>query len=110
MFVTEPNLPVLSSVHRYNYEPSTETNKPFAAMKEAARKDNERTIGVLKCMRRIITILSQFESITSMQKFMTCMVILHNMLVEEREFNAPMEGDMLAENTIVRSGISTIWE
>lgn len=91
-------------------EPSTKNHKLIASMKESARRDTERAIGVLKYMRCIIIIPSRFESITSMQKVMTCMVILHNMVVEEREFNAPMERNMVAENTIVRSGILKIWE
>ena len=90
--------------------PSTKKQKFFAAMQEATRKDIERAFGVLQSMWHIITVPSRFESITMMQKVMTCVVILHNMVVEERGHAAVEDGDAFAEDVKVRAGAAPMWE
>lgn len=90
--------------------PTTRKDKLFAAMQEATRKDVERAFGVLQSMWHIITTPSRFASVEMMEKVMTTVIILHNMVVEEREWLAGEEGQEFTEGVVVRNGAPPLWK
>jgi len=67
-------------------EPRNLKDSNFAKAQEAARKDVERTFGVLRSKFRIIQNPSRFWSPQDINAIMYACIILHNMIVEdERE-------------------------
>lgn len=82
----------------------------FAKRQEAARKDIERAFGVLQAMWHIIAMPSRFESIEKMQTVMRCVVILHNMMVEDRSFEDVDEGEEFGVGIVVRETAPPMWE
>lgn len=65
--------------------PVTKKEKLMAKMQESRRKDSERAFGVLQGKFHIIARPSRFWSKNDMHAVMNTCVILHNMMVNERE-------------------------
>lgn len=91
-------------------EPSTNKDKLFAKLQEAARKDIERAFGVLQCMWHIISTPSRFETVDTMKVVMKCVIILHNMVVEERVFAAGTDGEEFTQGIFVGSAYAPMWK
>lgn len=96
-----PNWPVLvKTIHN----PQDDAGKYFAKCQEAARKDIERTFGVLQCCWKIISYPSQHWSVEKVQKIMQCCIILHNMRVVDRSEHDPFISQVMrTTDTQVRS-------
>lgn len=62
----------------------SQKHKYFTTMQASARKDVKRTCGALQIMWHVINIPSRLWSLDAMRRIMKCMIILHNMTVEER--------------------------
>jgi hypothetical protein len=58
-------------------------SKHFAKLQESARKDIERTFGVLQARWHILTIACRLWDKDLVIQIMTCCIILHNMIVED---------------------------
>ena len=61
-------------------------------------------------MWHIITIPSRFESVDAMKTVMKCVVILHNMVAEERLFAESEDDSEFSEGIIIRSNRRPMWE
>ena len=85
-------------------------HKFFATMQEAARKDIERAFGVLQAMFHIIREPARFASVRDMKMVMNTVIILHNMMVEDRCHNECEDGDEMLEGIIVSSTSLPMWE
>ena len=90
--------------------PTTQKEKLLSTAKEAARKDVERTFGVLQGKWHILSRPSRLWRKQSMKDIMKCCVILHNMMVEYRdEEDAGDESDNVAEEAVVGEGATELW-
>ena len=77
-----PKWPVF--VHTITF-PSNKKEVCLARNQEGARKDVERAFGVLQSKWHIIARPARFWSKETMREIMQCCIILHNMMVEDRE-------------------------
>lgn len=102
-----PNWPIFIATI---LNPATNKQKLFAKVQEAARKDIERAFGVLQSMWHIITVPSRFETVDAMKTVIKCVIILHNMVVEDRLFEASEEEEEFTEGVVVRSNRPPMWE
>ncbi|KAK1645837.1 hypothetical protein QYE76_063642 [Lolium multiflorum] len=64
--------------------PNSEKTRRFAKMQEACRKDVERGFGVLQARWAIVRHPARTWSLKTMHEVMTCYVIMHNMIVENK--------------------------
>lgn len=73
-------------------------------------KDIERSFEVLQCMWLIISITLHFEKVDSMRVVTKCVIILNNIVVEERVFAAGTDEEELAQDIFVGSAHASIWK
>ncbi|XP_071709040.1 uncharacterized protein [Rutidosis leptorrhynchoides] len=69
---------------------STPTEEPrikFKRFQESARKDVERTFGVLQGRFHILQMAGRPQSVNKLRRILYCCVLLHNMIVEDNGFN-----------------------
>ncbi|XP_071688731.1 uncharacterized protein [Rutidosis leptorrhynchoides] len=69
---------------------STPTDEPRAKFKqfqESARKDVERTFGVLQVRFHILQVAGRPHSVNKLRRILYCCVLLHNMIVEDNGYN-----------------------
>ena len=66
-------------------EPSTEEQRYFSKRQECIRKDVERAFGFLQSKFQVLAQPSRLWRDTTMAVIMHCCIILHNMVVEQRE-------------------------
>lgn len=91
-------------------EPTSKKEKLFASVQEAIRKDIERAFGVLQAKWNIISRPSKFMTVDIMADVMRCVIILHNMCVEEREtFGLNIDEDDEMDEVIVGGGVPPMW-
>ncbi|KAI7953894.1 hypothetical protein MJO28_006441 [Puccinia striiformis f. sp. tritici] len=64
--------------------PQDQAEKHFAKLQKSARKDIERAFGVLQARWHILTTGSRLWEKEDVMRTMSCCIILHNMIVEER--------------------------
>ncbi|KAI7961814.1 hypothetical protein MJO28_002303 [Puccinia striiformis f. sp. tritici] len=62
-------------------------SKHFAKLQESAQKDIERTFGVLQARWHILTTGCRLWEKEDVKRIMTCCIMLHNMIVEDRSPN-----------------------
>lgn len=77
-------------------EPGNKMKSLFGKVQKAVRNDIERAFGVIKAKCIIISCPSNFITVERMEIIMECVIIFHNMCVEERNPNgiiAEMEGE-----------------
>ncbi|EEY69220.1 uncharacterized protein PITG_05425 [Phytophthora infestans T30-4] len=65
--------------------PQGNKRRCYAAQQEAARKDVERTFGVLQQRFRILALPCKLWSVDAMNDVMLACIILHNMIVEDEQ-------------------------
>lgn len=85
-------------------------HKLFTSIQESARKDIERAFGVLQAMWHMIREPSRFSSMREMKVVMKTVIILHNMMVEERCHADVQDGEEIAEGVVVSSTAPPMWE
>ncbi|XP_071689347.1 uncharacterized protein [Rutidosis leptorrhynchoides] len=69
---------------------STPTDEPRAKFKrfqESARKDVERTFGILQGRFHILQMAGRPHTVNKLRRILYCCVLLHNMIVEDNGFN-----------------------
>ncbi|XP_071713613.1 protein ALP1-like [Rutidosis leptorrhynchoides] len=72
---------------------STPTDDPRAKFKrfqESARKDVERTLGILQGRFHILQMAGRPHSVNKLRRILYCCVLLHNMIVEDNDFNVTL--------------------
>ena len=72
---------------RASKNPKQKKQYEFARVQEAARKDIERAFGVLQSRFAIVHGPARFWDKKTLKNIMTCCVILHNMIEDERGMN-----------------------
>ena len=88
-------------------DPVTEKEKLLAREQEGARKDVERAFGVLQAKWHIVTLPARFWSVETMARVLRCVIILHNMMVEDRDDYAVVED---SDNAfIIGEGVNPMW-
>jgi hypothetical protein len=65
--------------------PASRAESEFAKAQEAARKDIERTFGVLQARFAIVRGPSRFWDKETLRDIMTTCVIMHNMIIEDEK-------------------------
>lgn len=85
-------------------------NNLFTTMQYSARNDIERAFGVLQVMCHIIKHPSWFSSVREMRMVMKTVIILHNMMDEERCYADVQDGEKFAEGLLVSSTAPPMWE
>lgn len=92
-------------------EPLTAKEKMLSKGQEGARKDVERAFGVLQGKWHIISRPGRFWSKSLMHKIMKCVIILHNIGVEEREVDSGRSFDEqeLAEDVTIGDEAMPMW-
>jgi hypothetical protein len=72
--------------------PQGNKRKQFVAAQESARKDVERACGVLQERFAIVHGPPRFWKLETLKDIMMACVILHNMIVEDKQTNIGEEG------------------
>ncbi|XP_071740109.1 protein ALP1-like [Rutidosis leptorrhynchoides] len=67
--------------------PTEEPRIKFKRFQESARKDVERTFGVLQGRFHILQMAGRPQSVNKLRRILYCCVLLHNMIVEDNGFN-----------------------
>ncbi|KAI7944969.1 hypothetical protein MJO28_010664 [Puccinia striiformis f. sp. tritici] len=79
--------PPWSTLVRSIKHPQDPASKHFAKLQELVQKDIERTFGVLQARWHILTTGCRLWEKEDVKRIMTCCIILHNMIVEDRSPN-----------------------
>ncbi|XP_065075002.1 uncharacterized protein LOC135698796 [Ochlerotatus camptorhynchus] len=96
--------PPLSTLVQTIPSPVGNKRKHFAEMQESARKDIERTFGVLTSRFEIIKNPARLWNKEELGSIMRTCIILHNMIIEDqRDCSTPFDGDTSANTNPVLS-------
>ncbi len=87
-------------------EPENEKQKHYSKCQEAARKDVERSFGVLHARFHIIRRPCRFMKLDSLQRVMKACVILHNKIVAD-EINDDFASEDYLDFTTSETDLST---
>lgn len=92
-----PTWPVLiKTINR----PQDAASSYYAKLQEAARKDIERAFGGLQACWHIISHPCRLWLLHDIRRIMYACIVLHNMVVEEREVSDPKVKDFASNTTI----------
>lgn len=81
--------------------PGDAASSHYATMQEAARKDIERTFGGLQGKWHILAIPCRLWALHDIRRIMYACIVLHNMVVEDREVVDPKVEDFATRTEII---------